>query len=913
MGFFFSKAKNEPKPEKRNTGPRSGAPTNRMKQSALTLNRLGCRACPLRDMGDRIEATIPKNTSIFFLGEAPSKPDEKSGKPLVGKAGDLLREEIPDDFYKRCAFGNIIQHRPPNDREPEFVEIECCRLHVVAEIEKARPKLIVGLGIKTLQWVLGSMDMKGLRGRVFAVQIGEHKCFFMPTYHPTYLMRFAYDPERPLQSKTGHAFRMDLKHAFDIVDELHDPIIVTPVEAKKDIDIFYGDPNSFLGVEHLFDYFARAHKSKKIAIDYETYKIRPYSKDAQLLTVSISFYEKLRDKTKALRTFAFSVGHPKQLWSPSQLKNIKGYLQELLEDKDVLKIAHNVPMELEWSMHEFGLSVVDHHGWGDTMMQAHVIDERKGDGKEDDRRPTYQSLDFLTRLHLGFRIKAMFKLNKKDMRTTNIEDCLVYNGCDSKHTLLLHDIQNKILKRDGLDKVYELSRPRQVTVTVMQRLGLEVDQEENKKIAETLKNEIAAIETEIADMKVIKKFEKDKGEKFNPHSQPHVLEVFKDYLKADLKVETKSRMVFNQSSKSKEVSRAENVNYRLAVDKGVLQSIDHPLAPAIIRLRNRQKLKSTYVDQFTLPEGSIIYPDGKLHTSFNTTFTTSARLSSDDPNLQNFPKHNDKWVRKQVKPKEGHVFVSIDYSQLEWCCACIECKDEVMVDATWTGYDVHMVWAEKIARHWPELIGGKKYLNDPKVMAKARSKVKNKAVFPLIFGAQDKSVAGYLNMPEDIAEDIFKEFWETFHGLGSWQKRLMKGYYDNGYVENKLGRRRRYPMTKNEAINYPIQALGAEIVINAMDRLSELAITTGEMHLHPHLNIHDDLTFIMPNDDRLVEESIDIITREMLALPYDFINVPMGVAVAIGPDWEDMVDIYKINTIDIGRHSKADQKKHIRK
>jgi DNA polymerase I-like protein with 3'-5' exonuclease and polymerase domains len=136
----------------------------------------------------------------------------------------------------------------------------------------------------------------------------------------------------------------------------------------------------------------------------------------------------------------------------------------------------------------------------------------------------------------------------------------------------------------------------------------------------------------------------------------------------------------------------------------------------------------------------------------------------------------------------------------------------------------------------------------------------------------------------------------------------MKTYYEDGFVANKLGRRRRYPMSKNEAINFPIQSLGAEIVIDAMDRLSEIAVETKEWHLHPHLNIHDDLTFIIEDNDRLIDESIDFITREMLLLPYDFINVPMSVEVSIGPDWDDMEEVIKVNTIDIGRHKARKQK-----
>lgn len=881
MGFFFSRAKAEPKPEP--SGPRNKIST-KLRQSAPMLNRLGCAACPLNKTGNIVEASIPKKpTAVYFLGEAPGANEEKEGRPFIGKSGRLLRGEIPDEYANKCAFGNAVRHRPPDNRTPDWVEVEACRGYATADIEKARPKVIVGLGMVALQWMMGSSDLKGQRGRLFAVQVGNHKCYFLPTYHPSFILRTAYDPDKPLQSKMGHAFRLDIAKAFRSLEVYREPLIVTPAEAKADIDTIF--PGSFLGFDNLIQYFHRARDSGEIAIDLETFKLRPYSEGAVLLSASISFFEKGRQENH-LRTFAFPVNHPKAQWTKSQLATLKDAWLELLADKKVFKIAHNTPFEIEWLIEELGNDVIDHDSWGDTMMQAHVLDERKGESREDDRRPTYQSLDFLCKMYFGLKIKSLFKMDKKDMRKNTLDDLLLYNGCDSKYTLLLHNLQDRMLELEGLGEVYDISRPRQTTVAIMQRLGIDVDQDVAKQLAADLQKQIEEIEADISRMKVIKQYNKDKKEPFNPHSQHNVLEVFKDYLGANVKVPKKH-------SKNE---------FRLAVDKAVLGGIEHPLAPAIIRLRNRQKLKSTYIDEFILGTGTVIYPDGKLHTSFNTTFTTSARLSSDDPNLQNFPKHQDKWVRKQVKPKKGYILISVDYSQLEWCTACIECKDKVMVDATWTGYDVHMVWAEKIADRWPELIGGKKHRHDPAVMKVARSRVKNKAVFPLIFGAQDSSVAGYLNMPDDVAKDIFTEFWETFDGLGRWQKQLMKNYYDLGYVENKIGRRRRYPMTKNEAINYPIQSLGAEIVVDAMNRLSQIAVESGEWYLHPRLNIHDDLTMVVPDNEAIIDESIKFFVEEMLLLPYDFINVPMGCEISIGYDWCDMEEVGKFTTIDIGRH-----------
>src|SRR4029077_3703967 len=106
----------------------------------------------------------------------------------------------------------------------------------------------------------------------------------------------------------------------------------------------------------------------------------------------------------------------------------------------------------------------------------------------------------------------------------------------------------------------------------------------------------------------------------------------------------------------------------------------------------------------------------------------------------------------------------------------------------------------------------------------------------------------------------------------------MQGFYDKGYVSTLNGRRHHYPLTRNQAINFPVQGLAADIVCEAMNTLSQYEVENGRWYLHPVLNVHDDLTFIVP--DKLVDESVETICGVMLKPPYPFINVPMAVEVS---------------------------------
>jgi uracil-DNA glycosylase family 4 len=856
-------------------------------QQAAALQRLGCAGCPLNKAPvstPKMVPTLKKGAKIYFLAEAPDRAeDEHTGKPLTGPSGALLRSCIPDDID--CSFDNVLNCRPPKNRDPEWSEIQCCHPRRIKYIQETKPLLIVGLGRIPLHAVLGSHDLQGMRGRLFAVQFGEHKCWFLPTYHPSFVLRVAKNKRKPLNSMMGHCFRMDLKRAFDYVEWLGPPQILTKKELRNAVTCFDGTRSEHL--DAVLGLLEQAGKAKEKAVDIETKGLRPYKPDAAIMSAAFSFTGV---------NFSFALDHPKAGWSTGQKSRIKKALKAALVT-DTIKIAHNVPFEVEWFIWYLGREIIQHHNWHCTQMQCHFLDERRGKAKsteEQDRRAAYQALKFLTKQHFGLDHKSIFKLDKKDMSKSDLGETLIYNGADTLVTLMLHKWQTKLLKHFGLYEAYLEALPRQTSAAMMQHLGVHVDQKEVKKAQNKLKPEIKQLEADIAGLKVVRAYVKDHGE-FNPGSQDNVVEIFKDYLKrpeVEIKQERYEAHDFNKSSASKK-RYDDGKGTRYSVDKNVLDQIDHPLAQLIVDWRNRTKLKSTYIDEFELGKGGLIYPDGLIHCNFNMTFAETGRTSSDDPNMQNFPKRQDEWVRNQVAAPEGYVLVAFDFGQLEGCTAAMCSKDKTMIKALWEDYDFHYEWGEKLAYAYPEIIGGREYLKDKDRLKKLRSKAKNKLVFPAIFGAQNSSIAGYLDVPEEVIEDLMDEFWKTFYGLADWQNSLMKNYYNTGYVESPTGRRRHYPMTRNQAINDPIQSVACDIVCRGMNTLSELAVEEQAWHLHPIMNIHDDLTLCMPDDDKLLEQAIEDVYRVMLTPGYDFINVPLSVTGSIGKHWYQMQEIGK--------------------
>lgn len=1146
MGFFFATEKG--KQEK-------GKKKNRNIQA---LNKFGCAVCPLNknsNLNPKMQPTLAADTWIYWLGQNPGRQEDEQGSPFVGPSGKLLRHCIPDDILKHSSFDNIVRDRTPRvdnpdggqkDRDPTPTEIEACRCLVTKSIEETKPKLIVGLGMMPQQWALNNSDQQGMRGRIFTIQVGKHVCYFMPTYHPARVLRSANDKDKGrrdltteeyLRTYLGRTFQLDIEKACNLVRNLDYPVIETESSIRKDVLTFNGkDQNG--GLNGFMLKWVGVEKAKVVAIDIETQGLRPYSKDAAILSVAISYDDV---------NFSFALDHPQSKWTPSELKHIKGCLRDLLIC-DTIKVAHNSVFECEWLAYFFGKDAIRHEVWECTQTQAHFIDERRGAGQSDDtetKRATYQGLGFLVQMYFGVPFKQWFQLDKKNMAEQPLEETLIYNGADTRFTLRLWHRQNEILRTEGLHSAYLMAVCRQVTIALAQLLGMPVNQSKVKKLQDQLKDEISVIQAEIESLDVVRQYIKDKKE-FKPLGDD-ALAIFRDYLKRD------------------EIQIKDGNKVRWSIDKNILEKIDHPLAELIVKLRNKTKIKSTYVDGLELGKGNLVWPDGKIHCNFNSTFTTTGRTScvagwtpvqtikgvvpikkikvgdlvlthkdryrkvlrtwtkgigpmlefilsngevltctknhllllssgrwidagdlydlfktmgirsekyrgstsaisqqgltisrgnskeikytkwkcmvgdkespfprraqstenaevlciengekeshawknwstaskmgrpllrsqgvfdnrsqweknilsplcndkysrnkkptrwmdyssyrwrsseqssgqscishahwtqnyslqgtgnclieieeikisgsfeifditvdedssylscgvyshnSDFPNMQNFPSRTDSWVREQIEAPDRYTIVAADFGQLEMCGAAMASRDSVLVKALWDNYDTHMEWAGKLAKLCPERVEGD--FSNPKIAKAFRSLIKNKVVFPAIYGATNKSMAGYLSIEQHYIDDLMDEFWDTFKGIKSWHKRLLNDYRRLGYVETLTGRRRNHPLTSNEAINSPIQGTASDIVIDAMNRLSFKASTEDMWHLHPILNIHDDLTFIVP--DSKLEESIETIYKTMLYKSFDFINVPLSVEVKLGKDWFRMEEIGK--------------------
>jgi uracil-DNA glycosylase family 4 len=810
---------------------------DRNKPPVQLLHQQGCKLCTL-DVEARHLST-PKMPAfgaekpiVYILGEAPGKNEDQLGKHFIGASGALLRDHIPKSFLDVIRWNNTVNCRPKDDRDPTSLEIECCRPRQISDIEAAQPDAIFGFGGIALNWADRSNPF-AWRGRRFPIKVGEHKCWFYAFHHPAYLLHLRKE-NNGRDSNYELAFKIDLKRAFqEVAAGLPEPFMHTEAMARADIHCVTGHNPGDL--QFVLDFLEHASREAHCGVDYETQGLRPYAKDALILSAAVATWDK---------TCAFAIDHPNSGWSSKERETIKQHWKKFLLSQ-VRKCVHSLHFEQEWSAFFFGREVLRQTRWEDSLTQAYILDERKD----------CLSLEFLTQLHFNLNIKKLTSgLNKNNMKGEPLNKLLPYNGIDAKYHLYTFAAQYALIEELGLSKVYE-EKLRQIPTCVLTQLeGLPVDYNEVNHQRGEYQTKIQGIVSNIQALPEIAEFKQRTGRDIKLGSDDDVLIVLRDILGQKV----------------------------ASTDKKVLEKIKHPFAPLEIAWRNTTKMLSTYIERLSEENA---YPDKKYHPNFGTCFTDTGRLNSD---FQNWPKRDekDKELRRQIAAKGEGLFASLDYGQIEARLICCSSRDPSYTKATWDGLDVHGHWARRIAKRYPDAIGGIDNLDDPKTMDKFRDKVKNKWTFPCFFTAALASVAGYMEIPVDVLAPEYAAFWDEYAGVKRWHERIINKFRDQGYTECLNGRRRRAPLGLGQVVNSSIQGSAADIVMDAMNRLSEMEIPA----LQPKLNIHDDLTFWFVDEKELCDH-IDTIIDEMLNVRFPWICVPLTVDLSVGPNWCDMQKI----------------------
>lgn len=469
-------------------------------------------------------------------------------------------------------------------------------------------------------------------------------------------------------------------------------------------------------------------------------------------------------------------------------------------------------------------------------------------------------LDPGTRHDIGTLSKNYFdytiaQRDKKDLylQEGSLEEKSKFCGERAALTYRLVNEFKTELKEKNLSSIYqELDGPLIPILSKMENIGISLDVEQLAVMATELEETIGNIESEIFE---------NTGEEINLNSPKQVGELL--FTKLGLPVIKKTKTGYSTDSSVLEALDAKNIS---------------PIPGLLIQHRELGKLLSTYVR--ALPE-LVHAKDNRLHTHFNQDVAATGRLSSNNPNLQNIPIRTElgRKVRKAFVPKEGHVLLGADYSQVELRLLAHFSEDPTMVKAFKNGEDIHRQTAS-------EIMG----IKLDEVTSEERSKAK--AVnFGLMYGQSSFGLAGQLKISRKEAKDYITRYFEKFSRVKGYLDGLKEKAEETGYAETMFGRKRFLPdiksnnrtvksMAERVAINSPIQGTAADIIKMAMISIDK-ALTNENLKTRLLLQVHDELIFEVPTDE---VERVKKIVKEGMENVVD-LNVPLVVDMGTGDDW----------------------------
>lgn len=861
MGFIYNEVKRAPKPK----APQSGKPKDIPIQA---LNKLGCEVCPRdKEAGQLGSPKMGPDGSdsplIYLIGAAPSPEEDDANRHWVGKAGRAIKSQFGDKIWRDVRSNHITQCMGPLD-VPDAVEIECCRGRIVSDIERTKPRVVVGVGDLPLHWATGlPRNALAFRGTPIVTRIGQHHCWYYPLIYPNYALK---------ESKYGKseyelAMEHDVDRLLDLLErgEFDDPPRIYDKPYDEGIQQITGqEPGDFQRLEEAFH---RLLKLQAHGLDLETSDLTPYVRDPHIWTAAVGSFKD---------TVAFPIDHPDGWGSEAQMKKVRRAFGLFLSESGQ-KICHNAQFEQLWVGFFYGHHLLRRTDWQDTQAQWNTIDERDGT----------KSLGVQCRIHFGFNLKdqSPVDVSQKDwIKLYTIQEVLRYNGMDAKWTdRLYHHLRPQIKQLEVYEREYERKMRTMPTLVGIQHKGMPINLDAADKMLARYQDKLSEVESKIRRCPEVKEYTNRFGS-FDPGNGHHVLKL--------LQVICKREEIFVEERGEERVTGDEVALKRIPAK-------EVPSAPLIMEHREFSKVCSTYLAPVV--DRKIVAFDHVMHAPYSQMDASTGRLSSP---AHNWPKRKNREVRSVVQTKKPLWFLACDYGQIEFRVAGMLTGDEAIIKACWTDYDVHKFWAERLIAIYGAIIDqivDEFHIDwDEKGLKTLRQEMKNKWVFPQIFGSSIRSCAEQLGIPKEVAEELAEEFWDTFHATKAWQQKLLASYEKKLYVETLSGRRRRGPMTKNQVINMPIQGTALDIVTTAMNALSEIAIEEDDPDFQCNFNGHDDLTFIIP--DSVLEQKAQRIVKEMCRVRFDWINVPLVVEASVGWEWHKLEEIGKYRSDKLFNH-----------
>ena len=589
------------------------------------------------------------------------------------------------------------------------------------------------------------------------------------------------------------------------------------------------------------DWMKQSEEIGEFAIDTETTSLDPHT--AKLVGISIS--------NRIGNACYIPLNHV----SGNNLdeKKVLSILKNYLEDESIKKVGQNIKFDFIVFYHR-GITL---NSMEDTMLMSYTLDAGKN----------RHNMDTLSEIHLGhktIKFKDLVGTGKKQLNFSevNISEAKDYAAEDADITFRLYKIFLKSLKAEKLLNIYELfEKPLIKILAEMEIKGIKLDKSSLNKLSSKFSTKIEKLEKSI--FKISKKT-------FNIGSTKQLGEIMYNDLKIAALKKTK------KGSFATSASVLEDLAFK-----------GYEFPKLILEWRQISKLKNTYSD--ALPE-HINQNTKRVHTSFLLAATTTGRLASSDPNLQNIPIKSDdgKDIRKAFVSEKNNKLISADYNQVEMRILADLADVKQLKKAFLNNEDIHTLTASQVFG---------KEIN--KIDSETRRKAK--AInFGIIYGISQYGLAKQINVSNNEAEEFLNSYFKKFPEIKDYMKTTVNFCRKSGYVSNIFGRKTHLTgindknfnvrnFQERAAINAPIQGSASEIMRLAMIRINKEISNNKNNSLKMLLQIHDELIF--EESSKETKKSIKLIKDLMLSVKDSELHsfsIPLLVDMNIGENWGEL-------------------------
>ena len=521
-------------------------------------------------------------------------------------------------------------------------------------------------------------------------------------------------------------------------------------------------------------------------------------------------------------------------------------LKPFFESTEIIKVGHNIKFDIQ-VLHKYNVKVSS--PIYDTMVAHYLINP--------DMR---HNLDTLSESYLNYSPISIESLigkkgkNQISMRDVSIDKITDYASEDSDITLQLKSIFDKEIEVNNLSKIfYDIEIPMINVLSEMETEGIKIDTSYLEKLDKEFEEDLEKLKKEIF---------KKSGEEFNLNSPKQLGEILFDKLKLVSKP---------KKTKTGQYSTSEEVLSSLAND--------HKIIEDILEWRSLDKLQNTYVKSLPNEVSSLT---NRVHSSFNQTVTTTGRLSSNNPNLQNIPIRtaNGQKIRRAFIPRgSDYILMAADYSQIELRVIASMSNEENMIDAFVNNQDIHTMTASKI------------YNVDPENVTREQRGNAKTVNFGIIYGVSAFGLSQQTDLNRSESKVMIDNYFLNYPGLKKYMSDQIDFARNNGYVETIMGRRRYLQninsqnnmlrsSSERNAINAPIQGSAADIIKIAMININS-ELKKQSLKSKMLLQVHDELVFDVHKSEK--DQIKDIVKTTMESAVK--LKVPLKIDLEFGKNW----------------------------